>query len=544
VANGCWWLACLPGTVRFASALQRPAEAQDRILLRTLRRNAETDFGRRHGFARLAGADAYRSAVPLSTYEDYRPSIERIAAGAERVLTREPVRVLEPTSGSTAAAKWIPYTAGLQRQFARGIAPWIGSLFLSRPDLARGRAYWSITPRTRTDLDTGSRIPVGFADDTAYLAGPLGRILRESLAVPPEVEQIAEVETFRYVTARLLLGCADLRLISVWHPSYLELLLDGARRHWQRLLADVRAGTLTGPGELPAIVHGRIRRRLRPDPRRARALERAGGDRAAELWPRLGLISCWGDGHAAGAARELGHRIPDVELQPKGLLATEAFVSLPWRGTHVLAVRSHFFEFLTADGESRLAHQLEAGATYSVVVTTDGGLYRYRLEDRVKVTGFAGSTPTLRFLGKEGHVSDRRGEKLHAAFVADAVARALGGRRARFALLAPDATEAPPGYTLFVEPAGCWEPSDLATALERELSRNPHYRECVGLGQLRPARVFRVTRGGFEAWTRRQLAAGRRLGDLKPAALDTRCGWDEVFEGSYEDTRAPSRRSA
>ena len=136
-------------------------------------------------------------------------------------------------------------------------------------------------------------------------------------------------------------------------------------------------------------------------------------------WPDLAVISCWTDGASAAEARRLREFFPTTAIQGKGLLATEACVSLPLaagRGP-VLAVRSHFFEFTTDDGRCLAAHEVEAGTEYSVVVTTGGGLYRYRLEDRVLVTGFLGTTPTLRFLGKAGHVCDRYGEKLHVRHV-------------------------------------------------------------------------------------------------------------------------------
>ena len=132
----------------------------------------------------------------------------------------------------------------------------------------------------------------------------------------------------------------------------------------------------------------------------------------------------------------VGNVFPGVEIQPKGLLATEAFVTIPFAGRHPLAIRSHFFEFLEGD-RPRMAHQVEPGGIYSVVVTTGGGLYRYRLEDRVEVTGFVGRTPSLRVLGKEGHVSDLRGEKLHESFVAGALERAFRRRKIGFELGSP-----------------------------------------------------------------------------------------------------------
>jgi hypothetical protein len=220
----------------------------------------------------------------------------------------------------------------------------------------------------------------------------------------------------------------------------------------------------------------------------------------------------------------LARRFPGVEIQPKGLIATEGFVTIPFRGAWPLAIRSHFFEFLPEDGgSSRFAWELEEGKAYSVVLTTGGGLYRYGLQDRVRVEGFLDRTPSLRFLGKEGHVSDLRGEKLHESFVAEVLARVLSGLAPRFAMLAP---EGETGYVLYLEGDA---PHGLAERLDAELSANPHYRLCRSLGQLGAVRVRTVSPGAYARYLRRCRERGQRWGDVKPLALSPLSGWEEAL---------------
>src|SRR5262249_8197892 len=153
-----------------------------------------------------------------------------------------------------------------------------------------------------------------------------------------------------------------------------------------------------------------------------------------------------------------------------------------------LAVRSHFFEFLAEAGEPRLAHELDAGRCYEVVVTTGGGLYRYRLGDVVGVVGHAGRCPLLRFVGRARPGSDPFGEKLHAAQVRDALGQLLAHHRiaAPFAMLACEGAGVPAAYTLFVEAEA--SPDDalrrLGADLEAALAASFHYRYCRDLGQL------------------------------------------------------------
>lgn len=514
-----WLAANAGGWWRFRAALENPERVQLALLHRYLRENAGTAFGRAHGLAKIRTVRDFQARVPLARYADLEPWIRRAAAGERKVLTRSPVRTLELTSGSAAAAKRIPYTRAMQREIRRAVAPWVFDLYKDRPQLARGCAYWSITPIAMREEQPDAAVPVGFEEDSEYLGGFWKRLVDSTLAVPGEVRFAKDVESFRYATLLFLLRRRDLALISVWHPSFLTLLVQALPGFWADLLRDAERGA------------NPLGRKLRPLPERAAELRRLGPEARTAIWPRLGLISCWGDGHAALHLPELRRAFPGVEIQPKGLLATEGFVTIPFAGRWPVALRSHFFEFLAEGEESRprLVHELEPGGTYSVVLTTGGGLYRYRLEDRVEVTGRVGRTPSLRFLGREGHTSDLCGEKLHESFVAGALERACRqmGVQPRFAMLAPE-RGAPPGYVLYLE-AGAPPPPGFAAAVEAELAANPHYRACVALGQLAPARVFPIARDGFSRYLQRCRQRGQRLGDVKPLALSPQTGWSAVY---------------
>jgi hypothetical protein len=249
-----------------------------------------------------------------------------------------------------------------------------------------------------------------------------------------------------------------------------------------------------------------------------------------DIWPRLALISSWGDSTAALSLDEVRRAFPGVEVQAKGLLATEGIVTFPYGGTYPLAITSHFFEFEDAAGNIHAAWELSPGGVYSVVLTTGGGLYRYRLHDLVEVTGRLSATPCLRFLGKTDRVSDRFGEKLDEAFVDRLVTGLLrrAGISAWFALLAPEVEERPARYVLFLG-ASAADARALATLLEEGLRENPQYAYAVRLGQLAPAEVCLVDRGAPWRYIERLRRSGMRLGDIKPAALSPLDGWRATF---------------
>jgi hypothetical protein len=530
IANSLWQASNWPELINYRRALRYPAEIQAQLLRGYLARNADTAFGRRHGLSEIKSYDEFARRVPLSDYDDLRPWIERIQSGEERTVTVDHITHLVPTSGSTGARKLIPFTAQLQREFNRAIGPWVAGLYGSHPSLALGTAYWSISPAIQIVNPETSAVRVGFDDDSAYLGGMQKRLVDTVMAVPSEIRLVSDTEQFRYGTLLCLLRQPDLRLISVWHPSFLSLLLDALPGFWKDLLDDIETGGCGYADSLSPIVLQAMK--LRPMPDHARRLSNASPIEPGTIWPELKVISCWGDGHAQFARADLERRFPSAFLQSKGLLATECFVTIPFAGLYPLAVTSHFFEFMDEQGRAYLAHELKSDRIYEVVVTTSGGLWRYRLQDRVCVDGYVGHTPSLRFLGRAGNVSDRCGEKLSEHFVTQAIQTATAHLQflPRFALLAPDENRSVCGYTLYVEGDVSIE---IGERLEQLLCENVHYSWCRKLGQLKPARVFKIENSGYQTFIARQQLDGKRIGEIKPCALSTDSNWSRYFRGHY-----------
>jgi hypothetical protein len=490
-ANATWFLSSLPASGRFASALKKPEEVQLAKLKSLLRAGANTAFGREHSFKQIHSYADFAAAVPIRTSDDFTPWLARIMRGEQKILTADRVTHLVPTSGTTSGRKLIPFTASLQREFDAAIAPWVCDLITQWPGLIHGPAYWSITPPNRCVETAQSKIPIGFASDASYLGGIKARLV-DAVIVKPKPSR--NLEEFRFETLRALLTAPDLRLISVWHPSFLLLLLDELPKHWDRLRR-----------VCPGVVN------LSPD-------------EPAVLWPNLKVVSSWGDEHASSGFNQLARRFPEAQVQPKGLLASECFVTLPFRGQYPLAIRSHFFEFLGERGQPWLAQELEPGKTYEIVVTTAGGLYRYKLGDRALVTSFLEETPCFRFVGRTGLVSDLRGEKLTDEFVASCIRRLNGNFT--FAMLAPSIDSDPPYYTLFIE-GDCR--SSLAWEFESHLRENPHYANAVDLGQLGSVRLLRIAANAYEIYSDHLVRQGSRLGEIKPSALSMCSRWADRF---------------
>jgi hypothetical protein len=320
-------------------------------------------------------------------------------------------------------------------------------------------------------------LPIGLASDADYL-GPLGRFVFDRLfAVPGDVASSPDLPTWRRRTLTGLVEAADLGLISVWSPTFLLRLLASLREEPPAMSADARQ----------------------------RWQAWMGSGRLTDLWPRLQLVSAWGDGFAR---RPFGELTAIGPTQPKGLLATEGVVSVPiGPGDGSVVVPAHLVELRELGGRAVWPHEAELGGRYQPLLTTGGGLVRYALPDEVEVVGFYGRLPRIRLVGRLDRGSDLVGEKLTVPFVQSVV----DGLGAGFAVLIPDGDR----YVLIAD-----RPVD-AGRLEAGLQAAHHYRYARDLGQLRPAEV-RVRTDAWSCWERAVEAAGLRLGDQKPAALEAR----------------------
>lgn len=561
-ANILWFVSTIPATIRWYRATRNVARTQEEVLRDLVDHNSNTVFGKEHAFDTVATVREYQNHVPRRAYEGFDPYIKTIGNGACSVLTDERVKLLEPSSGTTGGKKLVPYTDSLQSEFQAGIDPWINRLYRKYPKMFLGKAYWSVAPVAEREYTQGG-LPIGFATDAEYLGSLQQAVVGTVMAVPKEVSFLQEVGAFRYITALFLLATHDLTLISVWHPSFLTLLFDVLEQHAEDLTEDVRHGTISCeqvPQELRSVLEGK----LHANKKRASEIGRIfqswtgkpgtwknvqGKTLYEKVWPRLSVVSCWGNAQARQFFDQLRAYFPNTYCEPKGLIATEGFVSFPVGGMHgsALSLLSHFFEFQEVDDSTAakvlLAHELQVGHRYTVLLSTSGGLYRYDLGDIVEVLGFQAQCPIIRFVGKQASVVDVCGEKLTEVEVTEVVQQVFDefGVMPDYWMLAPEVIDSNTvGYTLFFQnPQNIEFQVDTMHAIVREidtgLERNFHYAYCRKLHQLQPIRVFVIDSGlnPTQQYLDTCHGEGQRLGNIKPRVLHPGMNWSTVFTGTY-----------
>ncbi len=494
-------------------------KTQEEILFKILQENSNTIYGKKHNFKCIKTIQDFKKNVPVTQYENYKNYIDEIANGKENVLTCDKIIMFELTGGSGGACKFIPYTKGLKNEFLQGIKPWIYSLYTTFPKVQNGRSYWSITPPTHEKKHTKGGVPIGFEDDSAYF-GKIEQFLTDKIFVRAKnVKNERNMQKFYFKTCLCLLNASDLTLISVWNPSYLIILLDFINNNKQNLL-----------DSLPK--------------RRRNEIELAVNTKAYDkIWQNLCVISCWCDGQAQSTANELKALFPKVHIQPKGLLSTEAFMTLPYKNTGlcVLSYKSHYFEFIDVDtGEFFSYTQLKKGKMYEMIFTTSGGFYRYKINDAVLVADIDEKTavPLLKFVGKTDKTSDYHGEKLNEIFIGEVLLKLENEEeftslnlKERFKLFAYESGN----YNLFLHVKNSEILNDTAilNALEEKteqlLCEAYHYKLCRELGQLKPLKIILIYGDVKQKYINYYLKKGKKLGDIKPELLSLNTNWVKAF---------------
>ncbi|MEM7065909.1 MAG: GH3 auxin-responsive promoter family protein [Cyanobacteria bacterium P01_B01_bin.77] len=472
-----------PTAKRFSHTLSQPQVAQRRLQKQLFKQLMRSDYGRSLEISSIE--DWHR--IPIVTYDDLSAWIEQ-----EKSLTADPVLFYAKTSGSSGPAKHIPYTRALRKSFNTLFCIWAYDLITHGPRFESGKLYMCISPR----LLAPGEYPEGLQDDADYLNRWLRWLLKPFLVSPVDAHKPQLPEIFQANLCKTLLLEEHLETISIWSPSFLSVQLDYIQTHRQAL-----------------------RTELQLSPARAKLLESDTIDWEA-LWPRLKLISCWDSAIAADQASSLKARFPNTLIQGKGLLATEAPMTVPLIAANgcVPLVTEVFFEFEDDKGQIYLLHELELGQTYSVIISQKGGLYRYRMCDLIQVTHYYQATPCLKFLSRSHTTSDMVGEKLTLDFVSQVIEQ-LHLPTTAFKCLAP-VLSPQPHYALLTDYSAPPSSDNLAAPLEQLLSQSFHYRQARLLGQLQPVQVDAAP-DMLQRLMHYHYQQGKRLGDVKYPCLLT-----------------------
>ncbi|WAL62337.1 GH3 auxin-responsive promoter family protein [Thermocoleostomius sinensis] len=397
---------------RFIRQTHHAEAAQDAFLRTLLQAHCQTEFGRELGLVDIKTIDQFRDRVPISSYSDYEPYIDRIAKGERNILTPDPVIYLSLTSGSTGKQKLIPITPRSRR--FRSYVNQVSAGFIAEAAQRHQRPLGKMLLTSSLQLvgHTSSGIPYG-----PISAGDLrlnSTLYRQVFAHPFDALKPADSLARHYVCLLFALGDPQTRVIGANFPVLALRLADYLESYADDLIHDLETGEIASWLKLEPELRAKLERRWFPNPNRAaelrHILKTEGRLTPRSAWNLSLLITARG-----GTSNFYFERFPAYfgntpifgGLYASSEAAFGSYYDFNQDGA-ILAIDTGFFEFIPEDQwyvsqpQTVLASEVIPSQCYRILVTNYNGLYRYDIGDVVEVLGFYNQAPIIVFRHRLG----------------------------------------------------------------------------------------------------------------------------------------------
>ena len=507
-----------------------PMRENAALLQKIVRQNRNTEFGRLHHFDDIHSIEDFRQNVPVSGYEDYTAYIERMKNGESNVLTSGKLLGFSRTSGSSGVPKYIPATSASLKAYVK--YTWTRALALGAAELQRqgnrfhpGRGVY-LSPATNDCLPNG--LPCSNIAEIG--AREYGFFYPFILTVPTRRLFSMHDGDYMYLLYRFALADADVTFFfSVFlsiNVSQIAYLQD----NWRVIVDDIEKGTISESISLKPDVRQAVSAFIRPMPERAKYLRaqfEQGFDETLfpRLWQNLTVICGIGNASFKPSADYVRSMSGEVPFDYSIYGASEGLVAACYQLNDTdmqLLTDSCFYEFIPfgEDGSRTLTlDQLEVGEQYEILLTTQAGLYRYRLKDVIEVRGFRGKCPLISFVFRKGQLFNIAGEKFSeedARNTIEMLEKAHGVTVGHW-LFYQDDSVMPNRYSLVVETDAPIDWNACIDELEDYMGRcNKRYGAQRAKSFISKLIVQHQTPGTHDAWTAHCVAQGASAAQVKP----------------------------
>ncbi|XP_022944596.1 indole-3-acetic acid-amido synthetase GH3.6-like [Cucurbita moschata] len=519
------------------------SQIQRQILTQILSTNADVEYLQQHGLHGSTELSTFKNLIPLISYEQLRPYIDRIANGDDSpILCTNPITEFFISSGTSGGEpKLIPmYEEEFMRRlsFFDYVMPRMKQLF---PNSLVGKGKGMHFQFAKVELKTRSGIVAHTATTSLCKRANLNN------TSPKDI--ILCTDTNQSLYCQLLCGLCQNDIVfrvGALFASTLIHVLKFLEDHWVVLASDIRAGTLNTKITDPSVREA-VMNILNPNAQLADFIEAECSKGTWEgiitrLWPNAKYINAIVTGSMAQYLPKLNYYSNHLPIVSDHYGASECFLGLnldplcsPDRTSYTLIPTMAYFEFLPIDrtkSSRELSRELvdlvdvKLGHEYELVITTYAGLYRYRMGDILGVTGFKNKAPNFSFVCRKNVVLSLDIEKTDEAELHDAVQEAarllspFGAAIADYTSHA-DSSKIPGHYVLYWEihvkggisiPSSIYE--DCCFAIE-ELLNGPYrylrsHEKCIN-----PLEIKIVKVGTFEKLMAQALNRGASMSQYK-----------------------------
>ena len=366
--------------------LKYPNEVQEELLMNLIRRAENTVIGAQYEFSSITSYTTFSERVPVSTYEDLQPLIERTRQGEQNVFWDAPIKWFAKSSGTTnAKSKFIPVSNdALEDCHYKGSKDLL-CLYLNNNE--------------DSDMFLGKSLRLGGSsqiyEDKETLFGDLSAILIENMPIWAEFSSTPSNK---------------ISLMSEWEQK-LTAIINETKNENVTSFAGV-------PSWMLVLMN--------------RMLEETGKGNLLEVWPNLEV-------YFHGGVSFEPYREQYQKLLPKSDFkyyeiynASEGFFAIQDLNdsSDLLLMLDYgiFYEFISMDTFGtpnqkviRLA-EVELFKNYAVVITTNSGLWRYLIGDTIRFTSL--NPYRIRVSGRTKHHINVFGEELMVENTDQAIAKA------------------------------------------------------------------------------------------------------------------------
>ena len=354
---------------------KHPREIQQEVFSELINMASDTEWGRKYKYAEIGSVIEYQQRVPLQTYEDIKPWVDRLREGEKDILWPGKVRWFAKSSGTTSdKSKFIPVTEeALKDCHFRGGKDVFAMYVKNHPG---------------TNLICGKSLTLGgstrinnFSNKSFY--GDLSAILIENvpfwtefIRIPPP--RIALIEEFEEKLEKIIDATINENVTSMAGvPSWYLVLLK-------------------------------------------KVLEKTGKKNILEVWPKLELF-IHGGVNFEPYREQFKELIPSPNMNyMETYNASEGFFALqdnPSTSDMLLMLDiGVFYEFIpmsewgSENPRVLTLSEVEVEENYAMVISTNGGLWRYIIGDTVK---FTSKYPyKIRITGRTKHFINAFGEEV------------------------------------------------------------------------------------------------------------------------------------
>lgn len=537
-----------------------PMETQRNTLKNIMERNKDCELGKKYGFADIHTLKEFQDKVPLSTFEDYLPMIDRMVENnEENIITGSKVKRYCSSSGSIGKPKLQPKTSkDLFNMQCMGFAatPACAAKYFKEKGIFKklpaqmGPLLLSLNGHP---LKNGMRCNGAGQIPFTYLTPLLPFFTTTPVDILyPEDEENTDMSYFQL---RFALTNRKVTYLGSMVITLMLTMFEYLEANWEMICNDIEKGTLDPSVRCPESLRKKYGK-MKPNPKRAAELRAefekgfdTGEPIAKRIWPKV----CWGYGMISSTLSvyvdKLHRYIGDMPLHNMGYAASEGYMAMPITlnaSDYVLLPRSLIYEFLPVDAEEGtrplFMDELEVGKEYEIIVTNFSGLYRYRILDIIKVTGYHNKTPMVEFLYRANmglNVVNEKTTTQMLDFVADELQREFDISLSGYSFYGDtDEAGALPRYALLFDTNTSVDKEKLS---EMEKFVDKTFRECNEKydkyrrwGMLREPVLYQLKNGAYDEYKASLVAEGRVLNQIKPVVVINTAERKEFFFSRIE----------